>query len=250
MRINRISKKIAIIGVVGVIIASASFFFWESGLYKEKKITIQGVDDKAPEILVESEDTVKNDALEEVEEKETEVIPVEQEKVSPIEASEKKEEKKSAASPLKIIANSVNWGYETSVSRKISAIIIHSSYDALGNDPYNFKGLLAEYKSYGVSPHYVIDREGIIYQLVADKNIAYHAGKSRLPNGETDVNGASLGVELMNTEKDSYTAKQYQALKGLIAGLKKNYPIKYVLGHKDIAPGRKTDPWNFDWDKL
>jgi len=36
----------------------------------------------------------------------------------------------------------------------------------------------------------------------------------------------------------------------LIASLKKQYPIKSVVGHQDIAPGRKTDPWNFDWKRL
>ena len=54
----------------------------------------------------------------------------------------------------------------------------------------------------------------------------------------------------MNTKTDNYTEAQYEALKNLLADLKKRYKIKYVLGHKDIAPGRKDDPWNFNMNKL
>lgn len=150
----------------------------------------------------------------------------------------------------KMVSKLVSWGYESASSRKIDAIVVHSSYDALGDEPYDVSGLLKEYKQYGVAAHYLIDRKGVIYQLVADKNIAYHAGESKVPDGRTGVNNFSVGIELMNTEKDSYTSAQYGALNSLIAKLKKNYKIKYVLGHKDIAPGRKTDPWSFDWSKV
>ncbi|EKD58435.1 MAG: hypothetical protein ACD_56C00125G0001 [uncultured bacterium] len=47
-----------------------------------------------------------------------------------------------------------------------------------------------------------------------------------------------------------YTSDQYDALNQLIASLKKKYSIKYILGHDDIAPGRKTDPWGIDWDRV
>ncbi len=151
---------------------------------------------------------------------------------------------------IKIIKNLVSWGYETSSERNIDTVIIHSSYDALGSDPYDLEGLLKEYKLYKVSPHYVINREGEIYQLVADKNIAYHAGVSQMPDGRRSINEFSLGIELMNTEKDKYTDDQYQALSELIAYLKKKYKIDYVLGHSQIAPGRKTDPWNFDYSRI
>lgn len=144
----------------------------------------------------------------------------------------------------------VSFGYGKADSRKIDTIIIHSSYNAMGGDKYDVDGLIKEYKSYGVSSHYLIDRKGKTYQLVADKNIAYHAGVSKVPDGRTNVNDFSLGIEMMNTEEGKYTDEQYSALKSLIANLKNKYKIKYVLGHNQIAPGRKTDPWNFDWGKI
>jgi N-acetyl-anhydromuramyl-L-alanine amidase AmpD len=152
---------------------------------------------------------------------------------------------------LKIKDNLVTWGHEKSIHpRNIEAIIIHSSYNALTPDSFSIDGVLNEYRQINVSPHYIIDRKGIIYRLVPDREIAYHAGKSRLPDGRTDVNRVSIGIELINTEYDSPTEEQYTSLVKLIGCLEEKYPVKYLLGHSDIAPGRKTDPWNFDWKKL
>jgi len=150
----------------------------------------------------------------------------------------------------KIINRFISWGFQKATNRKIDTIIIHSTYDALGNDPYSIDGIIAEYKQYGVSAHYLIARDGTIYHLVADQNIAYHAGVSKMPDGRTDVNNFSIGIEMANTTDGKFTSDQYAALNQLIASLKKQYPIKYILGHSDIAPGRKTDPWNIDWSKV
>ena len=144
----------------------------------------------------------------------------------------------------------VSWGFQKADSRKIDTIIIHSSYDAIGDDPYSVSGVIAEYKSYGVSPHYLIDRKGNVSQLVSDANIAYHAGESKMPDGRTGVNNFSIGVEMLTTKKDKLTQDQYDASKLLIADLKVKYKITAVLGHNQIAPGRKDDPWNFEWGKL
>lgn len=162
----------------------------------------------------------------------------------------KEEDNKIGEANIKIIPNLVSWGYASASGRKIDTLIIHSSYDALGNDPYDLDGLLKEYKLYGVAPHYLIDRKGKIYQLVADKNIAYHAGVSQMPDGRTNINDFSIGIELMNTEDDKYTEDQYEALAELIDYLKNEHTIKYILGHSQIAPGRKTDPWNFDYSRI
>jgi len=151
---------------------------------------------------------------------------------------------------INIESRLVGFGFQKASGRKIDTVIIHSSYDALGNDPYDVSGLITEYKEYGVAPHYLIDRKGNIYRLVEEKNIAYHAGEGKTPDGRSGVNSFSIGIELMNTKTDSYTDEQYASLKNLLANLKKGYKIKYVLGHKDIAPGRKDDPWNFNFDKL
>lgn len=151
----------------------------------------------------------------------------------------------------KIINKLVNWGFTKEESRAINTIIIHSSYNALGNNPHNVEDIInKEYKPAGVSSHYIIARDGTIYRLVQDKNIAYHAGVSKMPDGRTNVNNFSLGIEIVETTSESPSAEQYTALKNLIIYLKGKYKIKYILGHSDIAPGRKTDPWNFDWKRI
>ena len=149
-----------------------------------------------------------------------------------------------------IVSRLASWGFQPASGRSIEAIIIHSSYDATGSDPYSVAGVIAEWKAAGVSPHYLIDRSGTIYQLVADQNIAYHAGVAKLPDGTTDVNGVSIGIEMINTMTGTFTDAQYAALNRLIGDLKKKYPITYILGHYQISPGRKTDPWNIDWSKV
>jgi AmpD protein len=135
-------------------------------------------------------------------------------------------------------------------ARAIDTIVLHSSYNREGEDLYSVSGVVKEYESYGVSAHYLIDRAGTIYRLVEDKNIAYHAGVSRMSDGRENVNDFSIGVEMLNTLDGQYTEAQYKAVNNLIAYLKKQYPIKFVVGHNNIAPDRKTDPWNFDWKKL
>ncbi len=151
---------------------------------------------------------------------------------------------------LIIVNRLVNFGQEKRNSRLIDTIVIHSSYNALGADPFSVSGIIKEYQEYGVAAHYLIDREGMIYQLVEDKNVAYHAGLSSVPDGRKGVNEFSLGIELVNTKTEQFTDKQYSALNSLLQSLKSKYPIKYVLGHNQIAPGRKDDPWNFQWDRL
>ena len=152
---------------------------------------------------------------------------------------------------LQIRNHFVSWGHEKITSaRKIEAIIIHSSFNALTPDSFDVDGILKEYKQVNVSPHYIINREGTVYRFVPDEEVAYHAGRSRLPDGTTDVNRVSIGIELINTESDPPTEEQYVSLRYLIECLKSKYPVKFILGHSDIAPGRKTDPWNFDWKKI
>lgn len=150
-----------------------------------------------------------------------------------------------------IVNRLMTSGYATpSKSRSIDTIVLHSSYNPNGGDTYSVSALVKIYESYGVSAHYLIDRDGKVYRLVADKNIAYHAGVSKMPDGRSDVNNFSIGIEMMNKEDAKFTNAQYDAVSDLVASLKKKYTIKSVVGHGDIAPGRKTDPWNFDWKKL
>jgi len=153
-------------------------------------------------------------------------------------------------SELKIIDKTVNFGMKSVDNRVIDAIIIHSVYNASEGDKYDVDLVIKEFSHYGVSSHYVIGRDGTIYQLVREKNISYQAGKSSLPDGRTNVNSCSIGIEII-TSKDSLDAPtefQIKSLTALVKDIQSRYKIKYVLRHSDIAPGRKTDPWNMNWD--
>ena len=135
-------------------------------------------------------------------------------------------------------------------ARTIDAIIIHSTYNAAGSDSFSLEGCIKQFRDYGVSAHYIISRDGSIFRLVDEANISYHAGKSSLPDGRTNVNSTSIGIEIITTKKSSPTEAQYNSVASLVKDIKTRYSIKYIQGHHQIAPGRKTDPWNFDWTKF
>lgn len=92
-----------------------------------------------------------------------------------------------------------------------------------------------------VSAHLHIDRVGNIVQLVNFNKRAYHAGKSSW-KGLSDLNWHSIGIELQNTGTQEYTQVQLVSLLKVSKLIVESYPIKEVLGHSDIAPGRKIDP--------
>jgi AmpD protein len=104
-----------------------------------------------------------------------------------------------------------------------------------------------------VSAHVLIDRGGELTQYVPFTARAWHAGRSSYC-GRTACNDFSIGIELEGTDEVPYAAVQYGALVELIAALRVSYPslrTAEVLGHSDIAPGRKTDPGPaFDWARL
>lgn len=106
-----------------------------------------------------------------------------------------------------------------------------------------------------VSAHYLIAPGGTVYQLVADAQAAWHAGVSSL-RGETvpSVNARSIGIEITNDGTGTpFTEAQYRALERLVPYLARTYrvPKENILGHRDVAPGRKTDPADyFDWARV
>lgn len=151
---------------------------------------------------------------------------------------------------LKIIDKPVNKGFRTKEDRQINSVIIHSAYNKSGGDKYSVNLLLKQFSRYHVSAHYLIDRQGNIYRLVNEKKVAFHAGKSTLPDGCTSVNNCSLGIELLTSYTDSPTEQQLNSLILLVKDIKSRYDIRFVLRHSDIAPHRKTDPWNLDWESF
>jgi N-acetyl-anhydromuramyl-L-alanine amidase AmpD len=149
---------------------------------------------------------------------------------------------------MKIIDKKVNFGYREMPNREIDVIIIHSVFNNSGGNFYDIDLIIKQFKRYKVNSHYLIGREGSVFQLVDDKNIASHAGKSCLPDGRTAVNKCSIGIELVTSYTESPTEEQTNALVELVNQLKSIYKINYILRHSDIAIGRKSDPWNFDWN--
>jgi len=101
-----------------------------------------------------------------------------------------------------------------------------------------------------VSAHCLIRRDGSIIQYVSFENKAWHAGVSCFNNREK-CNDYSIGIELEGTDDIPYEEAQYQQLSKLTVCLQGQYPsiiTEHIVGHCDIAPGRKTDPGNaFNW---
>jgi len=160
------------------------------------------------------------------------------------------EEKEVKAPKPSTIQRMLSQGfYAPSTPRIIDTIIIHSAYNVFNKDYHDVEGIIQEYEFYQVAAHYLVDRQGIIYQMVTDEDIAYHAGTSRMPDGRTDVNNFSVGIELIYTKTETPTETQYQTLAQLVKYLEQEHdiPSENILGQNQIAPDRKTDPWNFDW---
>ena len=107
-----------------------------------------------------------------------------------------------------------------------------------------------------VSAHYMIDEDGTVIRLVSEDKRAWHAGRSSW-RGITDINSASVGIELVNPGHEwgyrPFADAQMDALLPLLADIidRHDIPRANVVGHSDIAPARKEDPGElFDWDRL
>lgn len=104
-----------------------------------------------------------------------------------------------------------------------------------------------------VSSHLYIKRTGEVIQFVPFSQRAWHAGESFF-DGKTRCNDFSIGIELEGADDILYEERQYKQLGAIIQALRQAYPAitsDRVVGHADIAPGRKTDPGlAFDWNYL
>lgn len=104
-----------------------------------------------------------------------------------------------------------------------------------------------------VSSHLLIRRDGEAVQYVPFQQRAWHAGASNY-QGRERCNDFSIGIELEGTDDTPYEAGQYRELARVIVALCAAYPalsLDRVVGHSDVAPGRKTDPGeSFDWPRL
>jgi N-acetylmuramoyl-L-alanine amidase len=107
-----------------------------------------------------------------------------------------------------------------------------------------------------VSSHYVVDEDGTVYRLVPEDMRAWHAGIS-FWHGQRDLNSTSVGIEIVNPGHEygyrAFPQVQIDSVIALAAGIMQRHGVKAcdVLGHSDVAPGRKTDPGElFPWQTL
>lgn len=107
-----------------------------------------------------------------------------------------------------------------------------------------------------VSAHYFVYEDGRIVQMVPEARRAWHAGAA-LWAGEADINGCSIGIEIANEgpegQAPDFPRKQMKAVSALCQDIMTRHAIspERVLGHSDVAPGRKVDPGPFfDWARL
>lgn len=111
----------------------------------------------------------------------------------------------------------------------------------------------AEVAHLEVSAHFLIRRTGEVLQFVSTDERAWHAGVSSWC-GREHCNDFSIGIELEGTDDTPYEDAQYNVLVALISVLLNHYPSirsDAIVGHSDIAPGRKTDPGPaFDWQRV
>jgi len=152
---------------------------------------------------------------------------------------------------IKII-KSPNYIIRKNNEKSIKFLVIH--YTGMQSERVSIDRLIS--KKSKVSSHYLINRKGEAIKMVDDKNIAWHAGKSKWKNF-VNLNNQSIGIELVNKGHqfgyENFSKKQILKLVLLCQILIKRYKIKKknILGHSDIAPLRKTDPGEkFPWKYL
>lgn len=149
------------------------------------------------------------------------------------------------------LMNGISTEWISSVNfnlRKPNFIIIHhTAQDSLAQTLRTFTITKPQ-----VSAHYVIADDGRVVQMVNDYLRAWHGGNA-IWGKNTDINSASIGIELDNNGFEPFSDKQITSLLALLTKLKKNYniPTQNIIGHSDIAPSRKTDPSKlFPWKLL
>ena len=142
-----------------------------------------------------------------------------------------------------------NWVGTTNFSlRRPNLVIIHhTAQDSVGQTLKTFTLERTQ-----VSAHYVIGRHGEVYHMLNDLYRAWHGGSGRW-GSNTDVNSASIGIELDNNGFEEFSPVQIASLLELLEDLKTKYkiPAANFIGHSDIAPTRKNDPnRTFPWKLL
>ena len=134
----------------------------------------------------------------------------------------------------------------------VSLIVLH--YTGMQDGPSALTRMCDEEAQ--VSAHYMVEEDGRIFRLVDEGKRAWHAGVSSW-RGESDINSASIGIEIVNGGHDfglpEFAQTQIDRVIALVRDIMHRYQLKsaQVIGHSDIAPGRKIDPGErFPWGQL
>jgi N-acetyl-anhydromuramyl-L-alanine amidase AmpD len=145
----------------------------------------------------------------------------------------------------------------------IDTVVIHyiSAVNVAAERAFALEPILGIFCDYGVSSHYLIDRCGRIYNLVAEEHRAWHCGGSLMPEPDNrrGVNDFSIGIELVATADSGFSAAQYRALARLCRRIESRHGTMRYVGHEDIAGTRavglglraeaKVDPGDrFSWE--
>lgn len=129
-----------------------------------------------------------------------------------------------------------------------SLIVLH--YTAMPDPDEALERLCSP--EYEVSAHYLIHRDGRLFQLVEEEMRAWHAGAGSWA-GQDDINSRSIGIEIDNDGASPFSEPQMATLEAVLPEIMQRWNIKpeSVIGHSDMAPGRKSDPGpRFDWARL
>jgi hypothetical protein len=180
----------------------------------------------------------------------------------------------SLAETPRIINYNASWGYDAAnrSNQSIDTVEIYYGFNASGslatNDLFNASGLLKIYQANNVLPNYIVARNGSIIQTTADKNIAGHAGTSRMPapDNRTHVNLFSLGIRVVClngtvakkvanitwSDPRIYgpTDEQYKAVASLIAFKNTEYPLRNFVFYNEIKIPGLFPGSNIDKEKL
>lgn len=150
-----------------------------------------------------------------------------------------------------VLSNGISTEWISTVNfnlRKPNFIILHhTAQDSLAQTLKTFTKTTSQ-----VSSHYVIAEDGRVVQMVNDYLRAWHGGNATWGKN-SDINSASIGIELDNNGIKPFSDKQIISLLALLTKLKKDYniPVQNIIGHSDIAPTRKKDPSAlFPWKLL
>ncbi len=130
----------------------------------------------------------------------------------------------------------------------VSGVVIHYTEEELDD---TIRIFLDDKRLKRVSAHYVIDRDGTTYSVVSESKRAWHAGNGYW-SGITDLNSATIGIELVYLPGEEYDNRQIAALIELCCAIQTRHEIKWVIGHSDCAFARgKIDPGpSFPWERL